>query len=289
MPNLLRIGDFSQLAQVSVPALRHYDELGLLRPAEVDKFTDYRYYGLDQLPRLNRILALKELGLSLDQIKALLKDDLSPAMMRGMLAMKRADIETQIARERDRLARLEARMSQIEREDEAPRYEVVLKKVEPLWIFGARQIVKHVSLMGEARRPALEGLYAELRARGLRDIETESILYHNTEYFDDDIVMETAVILGKSAARAMQDANPEASNFSARLLPDVPAMATTIHHGTLYDIPLALVAIFEWIGRHGYHSVGPMRELHLFGSELALTEEGANGSHVVEIQVPVER
>ena len=69
-----------------MPTLRHYDELGLLKPAHVDKFTDYRYYEIDQLPRLNRILALKDLGLSLEQIKRLLNENVPSAQLRGMLA-----------------------------------------------------------------------------------------------------------------------------------------------------------------------------------------------------------
>ena len=65
---MLKIGDFSQLAQVSVRALRIYDEMGLLKPVHVDRFSGYRYYEAEQLPRLNRIIALKDLGLTLDQM-----------------------------------------------------------------------------------------------------------------------------------------------------------------------------------------------------------------------------
>jgi len=64
---MLKIGEFSKLAQVSVKTLRYYDELGLLRPDWVDRYTGYRFYALQQLPRLNRILALRELGFSLAQ------------------------------------------------------------------------------------------------------------------------------------------------------------------------------------------------------------------------------
>jgi DNA-binding transcriptional MerR regulator len=65
---MIKIGDFSKLSQATVKALRLYDEMGLLKPARVDNFTGYRYYSADQLPRLNRILALKDLGFSLEQI-----------------------------------------------------------------------------------------------------------------------------------------------------------------------------------------------------------------------------
>lgn len=59
---MLKIGEFSKLTQVSVRMLRHYDEIGLLKPAEIDCFTDYRYYKEEQLPAMCRIKALKDMG-----------------------------------------------------------------------------------------------------------------------------------------------------------------------------------------------------------------------------------
>ena len=56
---MLKIGEFSKLSRVSVRMLRHYDEIGLLKPAETDRFTDYRYYREDQLPTAGRIAALR--------------------------------------------------------------------------------------------------------------------------------------------------------------------------------------------------------------------------------------
>ena len=88
---MFRIGEFSKLSQVPVKTLRYYDEIGLLRPAKVDDFTGYRYYSADQLPRLNRILALKDLDLSLAQIGELLDGDLPAEQMRGMLRLKQAE------------------------------------------------------------------------------------------------------------------------------------------------------------------------------------------------------
>ena len=95
-PHLFKIGDFSQIGQVSVRMLRHYDELALLKPAYVDRLTDYRYYSIEQLPKLNRLLALKDLGFSLVHIAALLNDDLPAPQLRSMFLMKRAEIEQQL-------------------------------------------------------------------------------------------------------------------------------------------------------------------------------------------------
>jgi DNA-binding transcriptional MerR regulator len=76
---MFKIGDFSRLSQVSVKALRYYDERGLLKPARVDPTSNYRYYTADQLPRLHRLLVLKELGFSLDEIARALDEQLGVA------------------------------------------------------------------------------------------------------------------------------------------------------------------------------------------------------------------
>ena len=89
---MFKIGEFSRLVQVPVPTLRYYDEVGLLKPIEVDRFTGYRYYSADQLPRLNRILALKGLGFTLEQIAEVLAEGLSPEQMRGMFRLRHAQI-----------------------------------------------------------------------------------------------------------------------------------------------------------------------------------------------------
>ena len=86
---MFRIGEFSKIAQVSGRQLRHYDRLGLLTPEYTDPSSGYRYYTAQQLPRLNKILALKELGLSLSQIDRLLNEAISAEEIRGMLTMKK--------------------------------------------------------------------------------------------------------------------------------------------------------------------------------------------------------
>jgi len=101
---MFRIGEFAQIAQVSGRQLRFYDQLGLLRPAHIDAQTGYRYYSIRQLPRLNSILALKELGLSLEQIGPLLKDDISATDLRAMLTLKRPRFERSLRAEENAVA-----------------------------------------------------------------------------------------------------------------------------------------------------------------------------------------
>ena len=61
---MLKIGEFSRLSQVTIKTLHHYDELGLIKPAHTDPISNYRFYTVEQLPRIHRIMALKEMGLS---------------------------------------------------------------------------------------------------------------------------------------------------------------------------------------------------------------------------------
>ena len=104
---MFKISDFSKLSRVSAKALRYYDELGLLEPAQIDRFTGYRYYSIDQLPRLNRTLrvALKDLGLALEQIARLLDKELPPDQLRGMLMLKQAELQQQADELQERLVR----------------------------------------------------------------------------------------------------------------------------------------------------------------------------------------
>src|ERR687893_2246814 len=120
---MIKIGEFSKLIQVPVPTLRYYDQLGLLKPFEVDSLTGYRYYSTSQLPRLHRILALKGLGFSLEQIGAVLADGVSPEQLRGMARLRHAQISQQLAVAQHQLVEVETLLQQIEHEDERARYD----------------------------------------------------------------------------------------------------------------------------------------------------------------------
>src|SRR6478736_6703466 len=138
---MIKIGEFSKLVQVPVATLRHYDQMGLLKPVEVDRFTGYRYYSADQLPRLHRILALKGLGFSLEQIGLVLAEGLTPEQMRGMLRLRHAQIRQDLVEAQSRLVEVEVRLHQIEREDRLATYDVILKDVEPQLVALVRAIL----------------------------------------------------------------------------------------------------------------------------------------------------
>ena len=135
---MFRIGGFSKLSRVSVKALRFYDEVGLLKPTYVDRDTGYRYYSAALLPRLNRILAFKELGLSLGEIGHLLEGDLPADRVRELLQNRRAELARRIEREQAQLAEVESWLAQIEQAGRVPDYEIIVKQVAPRLVASVR-------------------------------------------------------------------------------------------------------------------------------------------------------
>jgi len=92
----LTVGDFSRITHLSVKTLRHYHEVGLLEPATVNPGTGYRYYSARQIMSLNRIVALKEVGFSLEEIARILEDKLTTDQLRGMLKAQLVRAESEI-------------------------------------------------------------------------------------------------------------------------------------------------------------------------------------------------
>ncbi len=278
---MFKIGDFSQLGQVSIRTLRLYDELGLLRPAQIDKFTNYRFYTIEQLPRLNRILALKDLGLSLDQIGDLLKRDLPVDQLRGMLRLKQVEIEQQMQGIQAQMKRVEARLRQIELEGQPPKYDVVIKSVEAQTILSARGTVPQLGDMVGIRCHLYEDVYRWLNDHAIYALEPEMAIYHNSEYVEQNIDMEAASPIDPATSD-----RPNSGRVVVRELPAVETMATVIHHGDMWDVGQAMTALYSWIGQHGYASDGPYRELHLFWRELEI-ETAKFANITVEMQVPI--
>src|SRR5260221_253015 len=168
---MIKIGEFSKLVQVPVATLRYYDQLGLLKPIEVDRFTGYRYYSGSQLPQLHRILALKGLGFSLEQIRVVLEEGLTLEQMRGMLRLRHAQISEQLSEMQSQLGEVEARLHQIEREEQLSTYDVILKQVEPLLVAFVRTILPSHNAVGALFSECYEALRCRVPDSGRMQVQ----------------------------------------------------------------------------------------------------------------------
>ena len=266
---MLKIGEFSKLSRVSVKALRNYDEIGLLKPARVDPFTGYRFYEHDQLPRLNRILALRDLGFTLEQVAQMVEEGVSPDQLRGMLRLRRAELVHQLDEGRGRLTRVEARLKQIEQEGKMPEYEVVIKNVEPQLVASVRQ---RLGSYGEIGRLFGE-LYAYLGPLGAAGLGGS--LWHDGEFKESDVDGEAIAFLSRPV--------PESGRVKVYELPGA-TVASLVHRGRYSTIDQAYAALMGWIEANGYRLAGADREIYLVGGS-----DPDDSSYVTEIQQPVEK
>ncbi len=274
---MFKIGDFARLTRLSVKTLRYYDEIGLLPAAEIDRFTSYRYYTAAQLPRLNRILALRDLGLSLDQIGVLLTTDLPPAAIQGMLRLKQAELQATVTEGQTRLARVAARIAQIEQEGTImTAYEVIVKPVAAQRVAERHGVIPNDSVVS----PTFNRLFDEACAY---------IEQHGGRFTGPGIAVWYDSYDGQAhdmhVAAAMPTDSPLAGDDSVQVH-DLPAgqMACTVHHGAFDSLGAAYDAITRWIAANGYRIAGPNREVYV-----AYERDGAPAAYVTEIQFPVEQ
>lgn len=271
---MIRIGDFARLSQVSVVTLRHYDEFGLLEPVAVDPETGYRYYSVSQLPRLNRILALKDLGFSLSQIRDVLGEGVSFEQLYGMLRLKRAEVEGRLAEEQRRLARLEARLKQIEQENTMPDYEVVLKIVAPTLVASRRVTIPTNDQVPEYLNPAFGEVFGYVAERGLKPSGPHLAVWHTSADTHADEDAEALVPVDRPL--------PGTERVRVYELPGVQA-ASVVHHGDFSEFGQTHVALLKWIEENGYRVAGPFREIYLEHDPDDLSRS------TTEVQYPIEK
>jgi len=271
---MIRIGVFSKLSRVSIKTLRYYDDMGLLKPVSVDEWTGYRYYAFEQLPRLNRILALKDLGFSLTEISELLDEDVSLEQLRGMLRVRQSEAQQRIRDEQERLERIEARLKQIEMESKMSEYDVVIKKVDPVMVACLRETIPSYSQQGRLWK-ALEGYLAMHHVRPSGPCFT---LYLDEEYKESEVDTMACEPINVDLA--------ESSRIKVHEVPGVEMMACTVHHGPFTTIGEAHSAIHKWIDNNGYRVNGPERELYI---NPAKGGSQTDPKTVTEIQYPIEK
>lgn len=272
---MFRIGDFSRIARVSARLLRFYDEIGLLTPAHADPQSGYRFYTAAQLSRLNRILVLKELGLSLDQIREVLEDSMTPEALRAMLLVRRSDAEQALAAEQERLRRIETRIAQIEAEGQLSSEDVVIRPEPARRVISLRRVVPSFA---EAR--ALIGaLKQSVRAIAPKAPLGELVaVAHSADFEADHIDVEFGYTLGADARIDV----PEGGELRIHELPAVERMAVCVRVGLPEDAHLVTGKIGRFIEASGDRLDGPGREVFLQPPRLEAMSEA-----VVEMQFPV--
>lgn len=269
---MFRIGEFSRLTQVSVRMLRYYDETGLLAPAEVDPWTGHRLYSAEQIPRLNKILYLRDSGLNVSEIAlALTADERS---LLAQLIGKRAEIERAIRTEEEKLRKIELAEREIRGGRGELRYSVSVKPVPAYPVLSVRKTVPGYDSEGE--------LWQELSAfAGARKIELTGepfSIYHDPEFRETDVDIELCAPVRRLGTAA--------APFRFRTTEPVPYMACTMVYGDFANIRGAYLAFADWLQKNSAYKLSdPMRQIVHRGP----WNESRPENYLTELQIPLER
>ncbi|MFP8960385.1 MerR family transcriptional regulator [Streptomyces nanhaiensis] len=254
---MFTIGDFARHGRVSVRMLRHYDAIGLLRPARTDPVSGYRFYEAGQLARLNRVIALKDLGFTLEQVRSILDERLGTAELSGMLRMRRAELEDAVAAATARLARVEARLRTIESEGRMPTEDIVVKSIPPVRVAELTGIAdgfgpEHI---GPVIQPLYDELCRRLERAGVEPAGPGIARYEDAPGGGGAVVVHAGITVA-AGARGGED-------FEIVDLPGIEQAATIVHRGPMDRIMPTAQALARWIGTSGHRSAGYARELYL--------------------------
>jgi DNA-binding transcriptional MerR regulator len=272
---MFTVGEFAHLAQVSKRLLRYYDEIDLFKPDRIDRSSGYRFYTAEQMPQLNRILALKELGLSLSQIQRSLTHDVSTDEIQGMLMLRKAEIEQQLDVELRRIREIEARLQSIRDDESNTPPNVILKQIPEQTILSTRRIVEDF----ETGMAIYSSMQAALPA-SLSDSMFFCICRSDTGV-TNKLDLEFGVLLNKASEESLV-LGDELKLLRGKL-PAQAMMATTVVTGALDTIHTGYAAIMRWAAIHAYRLDGMHRELCL-----QLPQKADGSDLITEIQVPVQ-
>ncbi|MBB4983474.1 MULTISPECIES: MerR family transcriptional regulator [Streptomyces] len=272
---MFTIGDFARHGRVSVRMLRHYDAIGLLRPAHVDPHSGYRFYTADQLALLNRVIALKDLGFTLEQVGAILREELGAEELRGMLRLRRAELEAALEAARARLAQVGARLRAIESEGRMSTQDVVVKKVPAVRVAELSAVA--ASYGPEDITPVIGPLYEELCRRledaGVTGFGPGIAYYEDAGKGDGSVLVHAAMTVPEGTA---------VEGVEVLVLPGIEEAATVVHRGSMDEILPTAQTLATWIDTNGHASAGYARELYLECPE-------DRAGWVTELQEPIVR
>lgn len=269
---MFRIGEFARLNRVSAKLLRHYDDIGLLKPVEIDRQTGYRHYSAGQIPVLNRIMALKDLGFSLSEISELMKSNLTSEEMVGILKTRRIQIQNVIEKEKYRLGRVENLIGLFKREVEIMNYDIVVKAVESFRVASIRDQISDYGDQGHL----WEELVTHIEKHGARMLAGCFASYYG-EIDGKGVDAEVFEPIDRDI--------PGTERIKVHFMPAVPQMASIIHVGAYDGISLAYASITKWIEENGYRITGSEREIYLKGE----WNSKDTSEYITEIQFPVDK
>jgi DNA-binding transcriptional MerR regulator len=249
----LKIGEFSQLMQVTVKTLRHYEQKGLLLPDEVDELTGYRYYSIDQMQKLQAIRDLQRLGFSLDEIKDLFEDNSHIPSIR-QLTEKIKETEAQLKQlitRRNRL--LDWRNT---RKEMKTMEKFSIQSLPEIIVASHREVLPDYSAIGSM---CVEIIAPEMQRLGCKCPPPGYCftVEHNRDYKPTDVDIEYC--------EQVEEMGEDSAIIQFKRLPAVPKALCMKHVGPYERFYESYIEAFRYIEEHGYKPVGQFRTCYVDG------------------------
>ena len=251
---LLTIGEFSKLMQVTVKTLRHYEQKGLLSPQRVDEWTGYRYYGIAQMQRMNDILDLKRLGFSLEEIKDLY-DDESHIPDPDLLSAKIQETESllrSLVRRRDQLQKWRDSRKKLNTMEK-----FTIQSLPEIIVASHREVIPNYAAIGpmcyEKIGPEMQRLGCKCPPPGYC-----FTIEHNKEYTPTDIDIEYC--------EQVEEMGTDSAIIQFKRLHAVPKALCMKHVGPYERFYESYTEAFRYMEEQGYKIAGQPRTCYIDGA-----------------------
>ena len=270
---MFKIGEFSKLTQVSIRMLRHYDETGLLKPAEIDKFTNYRLYSLEQIPTLNKIIFLRDLGFKISEIIAVF-NQWSDDSFTTLLNNKSLEIKKTIEIEQNKLSKIELAKRDILQKNIEIHLNVAIKSIPSYQVLSLRRIVPDYYTEGVLWKEMMN--FASENDISISD--NTFTIYHDTDYKEKDVDIEICVHVTKMEKNI--------SDFTYRNIAPVPIMMYSMVYGSFENIADTYLSFAGWLQKHNQYKMdGQNRQIIHRGP----WNEKNPDKYLTEIQIPLKK
>lgn len=247
---MLKIGDFSRLSRVSIRMLRYYDEVGLIKPVTVDKYTGYRYYREEQLHTMSKITALRDMGFGVGEIGELLQCESDKAKTARIFAEQRARLGEEAERLGMRMKLLDDAIIAL-RKDKSMKYDCVIKTLPERYVASVRQTLPKYEEEGRLWHL----LYSETKQQGLRtaaDAKATAIL-HDREYRESDVDVEVQI--------SVEGEYCDTEHVKFKTVP-AQKVASVTFTGSYSQFSAAYAALAAWVNENGYEFNGSMMDIY---------------------------
>lgn len=269
---MLNSKEISKLCKVSIDTLIALEKVGLVTPAIIDAETEERWYLSEHIPLINRILLLKDLGISNKQVSELLDRGVTLEEMQQIFHEKQMTLQKESERETRRLTRVNALLEQLANaEKTTSTYRVISKNIPAQTVASLRKKInskKDVQYL-------IDQVLGQLKKNMVKPSSSPIAIYHDNEYHDQNIDVEVAVPI-----RINIKMYPK-SDLIIKELPEIKSAATVVHSGSCEFMSAPYIALFSWIEKNNYCIVGPNREVHL--------QTDKQATSIIEAQLPFDK